>query len=81
MFRDVEGVVGSEEFVRRATEEAKKQNQSFDAPRFYVNDDELIVSENRTYAFTKMWGKRTPEALDLLIEAFPDAKISCEISS
>lgn len=81
MFRVVDGVVKSEEFVRRALERAKQEKKRFDAFRFYLGDDELIVSGNRTYALTKMWGNRTLQAIDLLNMAFPDSEISYEKSS
>ena len=81
LFRVVEGTVGSEEFVRLATENAKQGGKRFDVRRYYVGEDELIVSENRTYAFTNQWGNRTLQAIDLLNEAFPDTTISYEKSS
>lgn len=80
MFRAVDGVVGQAEFVRLATEKAKEDGRRFDARRYYVGDDELIVSGNRTYAFTNQRGNRTFQAIDLLKEAFPDTKISYEKS-
>ena len=80
MFRVVEGVVGSEEFIRLATEKAKEEGRRFDARRYYVGKDELIVSEDHTYVFTNQWGNRTLQAIDLLNEAFPDTAISYEKS-
>lgn len=76
MFRVVDGKVGPEEFVRLATEKAGEGGRQFDPRRYYLGEDELIVSENRTYAFTNQWGNRTLQAIDLLNKAFPQAKIS-----
>ncbi|MGI6418227.1 MAG: hypothetical protein ACOX1P_21440 [Thermoguttaceae bacterium] len=76
LFRTVEGSVDSEEFIRLASEKAEQEERRFDAPQYYTEDDELIVFDNRTYAFTKMWGNRTLQAIDLLKEAFPETEIS-----
>jgi hypothetical protein len=78
MFRVVDGVVGAEEFVRLAGEKAKNEARSFDPRRYFLGDDELIRTENRTYAFTNQWGHRTLQAIDMLKEAFPGTEISYE---
>ena len=67
--KSVDGAVGSEEFVRLASEKARQERKRFDAFRFYLGDDELIVSGNRTF-----------QAIDLLNEAFSDTEISYEKS-
>jgi hypothetical protein len=56
------------------------QRASVRRRRYFVGDDELIVTENGTYAFTNQWGNRTLQAIDLLKEAFPDTAISYEKS-
>jgi len=81
MLRAVEGVVGTEEFVRLSTEKAEEAGRRFDSRRYFVGEDELIFTENRTYAFTKQWGNRTFEAIDLLKQAFPQIEISYVKSS
>jgi hypothetical protein len=81
MFRVVDGVVGAVEFVRLATEKAKDEGRRFDPRRYFVDDDDLIVSENHTYAFTNQWGHRTLQAIDALKQAFPGTEISYEKSS
>ena len=54
---------------------------SFDESRVFRNDEELIHSGGRTYAFTNQWGSDTIRAIDNLIEAFPEHHISCKPSS
>ena len=81
MFRVVDGDVGPEEFIRLANEKAKAEGKRFDAQRYFLGEGELIVSENRTYAFTNQWGNRTIQAIGLLAEAFPEAGVSYEKSS
>lgn len=81
MFRSVDGVVGPEEFVALAIQNAEKEGKRFAERRFFLGDDELIVSENRTYAFTNQWGNRTIEAIERLKEAFHDSNIRYQKSS
>ena len=81
MFRVVDGVVGPEEFIGLATEKAKAEGRRFDTRRYFVGEDELIVSEDCTYAFTNQWGNRTLQAIGILNEAFPDTEIRYEKSS
>ena len=33
-------------------------------------EDELIYANGKTYAFQKMWGKRTTETLDILTDKY-----------
>ncbi len=40
------------------------------------SDDELIFANGKTYAFHKMWGRRTVEALEILVNRFNDQQIS-----
>ena len=40
-----------------------------------VEDDELIVSAGTTYAFTTMRGLLTEEAIEGILNAFPNLKI------
>jgi hypothetical protein len=81
LFRSANGTVGSEEFVRLVTDESQRVGKRFDYRHYYVDDDELIVADGRTYAFTKMWGNKTLDAIDLLIKRFPSAQISYEESA
>ena len=80
MFRAVDGVVGAEEFMRSAAEKAEGEGRRFDPRRYFVDDDELIRTENRTYAFTNQWGHRTLQAIDLLKQFFSATEISYEKS-
>jgi len=81
MFRWVEGAVNAEDFVEKATEQAKSEGKNFEVHRFYCGDDDLIVVGDKTYAFTNQWGSRTIEAVNLLIRAFPESDIKYQPSS
>ena len=43
--------------------------------RYFIDDDELIFANGKTYAFHKMWGRRTVEALEILVNHFEDKQI------
>jgi len=47
-----------------------------DLTRCMCDDDELLRSEGRTYAFTKMWGTNTIPSLEALQAQFPEARFS-----
>jgi hypothetical protein len=44
--------------------------------RFFIDDNELMHANGKTYAATKMWGHRTTAAIDELLKTFPGHKIS-----
>ena len=47
-----------------------------DPKRYFCRkNDDLIHMDGRTYAFSNQWGKRTEEAMTILIEAFPNAGV------
>ncbi|MEX1027983.1 MAG: hypothetical protein WD049_08260, partial [Candidatus Paceibacterota bacterium] len=80
MFRIASGVLTSAEFVANQTAEAANGGRSFEARRFYCGDGELFHHDGRTYAFTNQWGQRCTEAIDLLLEAYPEEPISYQAS-
>lgn len=76
LWRVVEGNVSSEQFFDAATKAASDDGPAFDPRRWFYSDSELIHFENRTYAFSKMWGERTIEGILDLLARFPDHEIS-----
>lgn len=76
LWRVVADEVGSSEFIARATEAAEAGGPAFEPRRWFLADDELIVSGGSTYALTKMWGHRTKEAISALLGAFGDTGIA-----
>ena len=75
MFRFAEGTLNSEQLIAQQ----KDGQQSF-RHRFFCRDDELIHHDNKTYAFYLQWGRFAAEAIDQLIEHFPDESISYRVS-
>ncbi|WP_321529344.1 hypothetical protein [Sedimenticola selenatireducens] len=70
LWRVVEGKVDSQTFRQRAAEAAESGGPAFEERRWFLNDDELIHAEGKTYALTKMWGVRTEEAMHELLDRF-----------
>ncbi|MFC1536856.1 hypothetical protein ACFL48_03450 [Pseudomonadota bacterium] len=76
LWRIVDGEVNSDEFKENALIAASEGGPAFDPGRWYYNDDELIHSHGKAYAFTKMWGERTEEGMRDLLEKFPGHDVS-----
>jgi hypothetical protein len=73
----VDGTIDAAEFEKRASEKATAGGLSFDPPRWFCEDDELIHANGKTYAFSKMWGGPSwHKAMDLLKEKYPQFKIA-----
>ena len=80
MFRAAEGKLNSNEFVAQQQEMSLSGGRGFEAHRFFCTDDELFHHDGKTYAFTNQWGPRCIKAMDELIAAFPDERISYKAS-
>ncbi|MBI1310014.1 hypothetical protein GC176_01815 [bacterium] len=80
LFRVAEGELTSDEFIARQKTDAANGGRSFDERRFYCDEGELFCADGKTYSFTNQWGNRCIEAIDQLIEAFPDESITYQAS-
>jgi hypothetical protein len=79
LWRAVDGAVKTDTFHALASEAAASGGLAFDHRRWYYSDDDLITFNKKTYAFTKMWGHRTDQAMQELLEAFPDKGVSFNV--
>ncbi|WP_275100340.1 hypothetical protein [Sedimenticola hydrogenitrophicus] len=70
LWRVVEDKVDAHTFKQRAAEAAESGGPAFEPRRWFAEDDQLIHAEGNTYAFTKMWGIRTEEAMRELLDRF-----------
>lgn len=73
----VDGEHARRTFVPAAADALKKHTDEV-AKRWFVEDDELIVHEGKTYAVSSQWGARTEEALHILEDRFPNAGFHVE---
>ena len=76
MFRVADGNLSVDEFVADQKTVAANGGRVFDDSRYFCVDGELIHFNGKTYAFTNQWGQDTIRAIDNMIAAFPDVKIS-----
>jgi hypothetical protein len=75
LFLETDGTLNSDEFIRTVTLQREAGGKMFERRRWFCEEDELIHFERKTYAFTNQWGNRWNSAMNLLKDAFPDAKI------
>ncbi|MDP1733679.1 MAG: hypothetical protein Q8L44_04865 [Sulfuritalea sp.] len=78
MLRSVPGQVKSAKFHQLLAKQLIAEGNQPQTNRYFANDDELIYANGKTYALSKMWGRRTAEAIDLLLATFPKFSISYE---
>lgn len=76
LFIKQDGVIGADD-MHDAIMKGKLNGTYGRGPRRYLckNDDDLILQNGCTYAFSGEWGKRTEEAIRILLDAFPEAGI------
>jgi hypothetical protein len=74
------GDLNQNAFVAKLSEEGRSGGGKFDPVRYFCADDELLHSEGRTYALTNQWGIGTIEAIEALLQAFPQHGITLERS-
>lgn len=72
----VDGILNAPEFEVSATEKARIANQNYNYRRWFVDDDELVQANGKTYAFSNQWGGTNwHRAMNLLKENYPQFKI------
>lgn len=81
LFRSSAGRLDSAGFIADQTARAATDGKVFEERRFFCDDDQLIHHDQETFAFTNQWGKRYLEAMDCLIQAFPNESISYQAST
>lgn len=77
LWRSADGELDEGGFVEAAREVATAGGPGFTRTRWFCSDEELIYHGGRTYALTKGWGRRTDEAIESLLAAYPsDIEVS-----
>jgi hypothetical protein len=71
-----DGKLDSETFGRVLAERQESRGRKPQPWRYFIGEDELIYADGRTYAFDRMWGHRTQEAMELLLRHFKDKGIA-----
>ena len=79
LFQVFEGRLSTDEVY----DELMKANTGGTTPRakrYFYDEDEIFHVDNKTYVLSNQWGRRAPEAVDLLAKAFPQLKIEIKPS-
>ena len=69
--RCVEGDLNAEAFESALAAQFVGEGNKPATRRYFIDDDELIHANGKTYSVTKMWGSSTVPSMDTLIERFP----------
>lgn len=77
----VEGQPDSSSFEKKLAAILREHGNQPDTYRFFIDADELIRANGRTYVVTKMWGMQTKRAMTMLLEKFPGHGISFKESA
>ncbi len=75
LFKQFEGELNEEQLIV----EIMKDDPGGSVPRhkrYFAREGEFFCYDGQTYALTNQWGIRTAEAVDALIEAYPQLEIS-----
>ncbi|MDH5634090.1 MAG: hypothetical protein OEZ10_14045 [Gammaproteobacteria bacterium] len=70
-----DGQLDNPSFVDALTKHMHSKGKQVRLKRYFIEDDELIYANGKTYAFNKLWSTRTNEAMDILISTYSDKKI------
>ena len=76
----VDGELDRQGFIEAATDAMEKVGKRFHSIRYFTTDEELIILNEKTYAFTNQWGIGTSEAVDAVIELIEASDISYSAS-
>lgn len=79
-FLGIEGQLSGTEFRDRASKMKTSTGATYDFRRFYVDDEDLFVSEGKTWALSNQWSIAFLPQLDQLIAKYPQAELRYTIS-
>ena len=74
-FRGAQGHLNAIKFIEAATLIREELGRKFEPRRWYTADEELIHHNEKTYAFSKQWGRTWLAAMNALVEGYPSAEI------
>lgn len=77
----VDGLLDSDAFDKALAAQMIAQGRQPQTFRFFTDNSDLIHANGKTYAATKMWGRRTALAIEELLSAFPAHGISFKESA
>jgi hypothetical protein len=72
----IAGLLDSDAYEKALAAQLISQGRKPLTQRFFIDNNELIQANGKTYAATKTWGPRTTLAIDELLKTFPGHRIS-----
>jgi len=75
LYLQIDENVNADDFIRAATLQREANGKLFQKRRWFCEENELIHFEEKTYAFTNRWGSKWGSAMNLLKNAFPEARM------
>jgi hypothetical protein len=82
LWRSAEGALDADQFANQMEGVASSGGLAWNPRHWHADDDALILSGGSTWALSGQWGKRTGEAIELLLSRWPDQGIGvCESDS
>jgi hypothetical protein len=81
LFKWFDGELNADAFEKALGDEMVANGKQRQPWRYFINEGELIYSNGKTYAFHRMWGQRTAEALSILVNHYKKMDISFKESS
>jgi len=78
--RLVPGTLDSVAFEKALADQLISERKKPQTRRFFIDDDELIHANGKTYAVTKMWGIHTEKAMKQIVDRFKDKGVSFQES-
>ena len=75
MWRFANGALDADELREQLRLKASEGGSAFEHRRWFIEDNFLVYSGGKTWAFTKMWGINTEEVMRTWISKYPQANI------
>ncbi|CAG0985471.1 hypothetical protein ARNL5_02817 [Anaerolineae bacterium] len=76
LFLAHDGQLVPTDFITAAATRRGADGKRFEQRRWFCDEGELIYCDNKTFAFSNQWGDKWSLAMNILIEAFPEAQIT-----
>ena len=77
VFFEIPGeITDVEEFCNLATEQSQKVGKTFNERRWHTGNEDLMIFDGKTYAFSNQWGRHWPKFMEELKKRYPQIGLS-----
>jgi hypothetical protein len=80
-FLGLPGKLTGDEFRREVSEMKTPSGASYDPRRFYIDDEDLFFSQEKTWALSNQWSIKFMPQLDQLIASHPEVRLSYTVAA